>query len=299
LLSEEYRGWWPSGRAQTVGVLEGETKKATETVVYFEVVPLVCAMFSVTYLGLTQVWAESPNGKFPNNYPYEPWSENYYHIVFSLLRPFYCMLFILYWFKRFKYGKFVQAMCCAFALVYYAILSPLATTDQDFLFSSCFFGPCLEKGEIVFEDDMGRNMTAVSPVPIADCTEVGPPPPSQGSYETSIERTSFNLSLILFLFNGINSSTWINEKMFSSLSFVDIAAFVMFCFFFANVICLGNINNADWGGGDWYGNAVSPNEVTWTWYWLHWYPAYGTVIVTEIYILLRHTRHLLVFVPVQ
>ena len=87
--------------------------------------------------------------------------------------------------------------------------------------------------------------------PNGSCTVVGPPPPSQGSYETSIERTAFNLSLILFLFNGINSSTWINEKMFSTWSFVDVAAFCMFAFFMANVVCLGNLDNANWGGGDW------------------------------------------------
>ena len=98
---------------------------------------------------------------------------------------------------------------------------------------------------------MNSTVTAVVGVPMANCHAVGTPPDPQGGYEVDIEKTGFNLSICMFIINGMNSPAWVNEKMFSILSFVDVAAFVLLVYFVANVIVLGNYHNQNWTNGEW------------------------------------------------
>lgn len=168
LVKEPYPGWSPS--------------KDGRVSLYFEAVPLLCAVLSVVYLGCCWKWSKDGTGQ------HDVLSDAVYHMTWSLLRPSYVLCFALYLFAMPPKCCGVSPMLAGFGLVFFAAFCPITDT----LMSHRFNTVCVD----------GQIQTL--PYLYSDNTI--------GQAWHSLEGMSFNISMALFITNGVHHGSWIDSN---------------------------------------------------------------------------------------
>jgi len=169
---ELFRGWKPE-------CLPGRNA----IVIPSEILPMTCAILCTVYLTCCLQWSQVGfivQGRGPI-------SDAIYHVSWSLIRPFYTLLFGMYWLKN-TYGfPSFQAVASGFGFLYFGLLCPLASTGMSAPYDFTCQGGQVLQGPTYSQDKSGHAAH-------------------------HFEGILFNLSMILFVFAGISSNSWITDS---------------------------------------------------------------------------------------